>query len=105
VLKSVAETPIVSCDELTKAACFTTPCQLTVALERKFDPLMERVKPLEPAGAFVGEIDWMTGIGFGAGRGLDPPPHEHKQDSPKEKLTSTNRLRRMKRIKSEQSLL
>jgi hypothetical protein len=56
-LKSDARTGIVSCDALTNVACFVAPFQVTVELERKFDPLIVNVNPFVPAAALDGEND------------------------------------------------
>ena len=77
-LKSADETGIETCEELTIDACLAIPFQVTVELERKFDPVIVKAKPFVPAAALVGEIDWTAGTGFsaGGGGGVEPPPHE-----------------------------
>lgn len=56
-LKSLAETGIVNCEELTNVALRELLFQVTVELDRKFEPVMVRAKPFEPAAALLGESD------------------------------------------------
>lgn len=78
VPRSLAETAMVNCEALTKVALRKLPFQVTDELDRKFEPVIVRVKPLDPAAALLGEIDWIEGAGFPlGGGGVElPPPHE-----------------------------
>lgn len=82
VPRSLAETAMVSCEALTKVALRELPFQVTVELDRKFEPVTVSVKPLDPAAALLGEIDWIEGAGFPLGGGgveLPPPQEQSKE--------------------------
>jgi len=92
--RSLAETAMVSCEELTNVALRELPFQVTVELDRKFEPVMVSVKPLEPAAALLGEIDWIEGAGLLGGGGVElPVPQEQSKKTRKPQMSPWQVLR------------
>jgi hypothetical protein len=85
---SVALMLAVSCEALTKVVGLGAPFQLTVDVERKFEPVSVNEKLLVPALALVGEMEVMLGRGFdGGGVGVElPPPHDQSKKLTESKL-------------------